>query len=111
MRHIQPQTRCLFHQPQLQQEVSHNGTYTDRYVHIVRICIYTLGSNTESSQDQYESTYSICQEETALAWALFGVVTVLFIVSLTVNVIMVALGSTRKERSKDKLQADLQSLR
>ena len=40
------------------------------------------------------------QEEAALAWALFGVVTILFIVSLTVNVIMVALWVYKKKEVK-----------
>ena len=59
----------------------------------------TIGLN-KSIQNQRESTYSIFQEETALAWALFGVVTVLFIVSLAVNVIMVALWVYKKREVK-----------
>ena len=59
----------------------------------------TIGLNT-SIQNQHEKTYSFFQEEAALAWALFGVVTVLFIVSLTVNVIMVALWVYKKREVK-----------
>ena len=40
------------------------------------------------------------QEEVALAWALFGAVSVLFIVSLTVNVIVVALWVYKKREVK-----------
>ena len=54
-----------------------------------------IGLN-KSIQNQCESTYSIFQEEAALAWALFGAVTVLFTVLLTVNVIMVALWVYKK---------------
>ena len=51
-------------------------------------------------QNQCESTYSVFQEEATLAWALFAVVTVLFIASLTVNVIMVALWVYKKREVK-----------
>ena len=51
----------------------------------------------KSIENQHKST---CQEEAAAAWALFGVVTVLFIVSLTVNVIMVALWVYKKREVK-----------
>ena len=56
-----------------------------------------------SSQNQYQNSHStdrICQGDTALAWALFGVVTVLFVVSLTVNVIVVALWVYKKREVK-----------
>ena len=75
------------------------------YSHVVNqtetdLISYIIGPNTEYSQDQYENTSCICEGDTAAAWALFGVVTVLFIVLLTVNVIMVALWVYKKREVK-----------
>ena len=72
-----------------------NQTETDLISYII-----IIGPNTEYSQDQYENTSCICEGDTASAWALFGVVTVLFIVSLTVNVIVVALWVYKKREVK-----------
>ena len=53
-----------------------------------------------NSNENSQSTERICQGDTAASWALFGVVTILFIVSLTVNVIVVALWVYKKREVK-----------